>query len=222
MDSDDSDDDDESDHRVHKLTAGNLMYYGSNAEDPHMKIREDEEDDSELDDFEIHATDLVLLGARSDEQLSSLEAYVYEEPADNLYPHHDIPLPVFPLCVAWFDFRPNGGSGGSGGGNFAAVGTFAPYIEVWDLDVMDALEPYMVIGAEAYAINLRSSSPRTRRRHWRRAAGRAAAARASRKERRRRARRRRRSEAAVVEATGRRATRMRSCAYHGINCSRML
>ena len=152
VDSDDSDDDDESDHRVHKLTAGNLMYYGSNAEDPHMKIREDEEDDSELDDFEIHATDLVLLGARSDEQLSSLEAYVYEEPADNLYPHHDIPLPVFPLCVAWFDFRPNGGSGGSGGGNFAAVGTFAPYIEVWDLDVMDALEPYMVIGAEAYAI----------------------------------------------------------------------
>ena len=104
MDSDDSDDDDESDHRVHKLTAGNLMYYGSNAEDPHMKIREDEEDDSELDDFEIHATDLVLLGARSDEQLSSLEAYVYEEPDDNLYPHHDIPLPVFPLCVAWFDF----------------------------------------------------------------------------------------------------------------------
>ena len=134
------------------LTTGNLMYYGSNKDDPNITLKEDEDLDSEVDDYEIGDTDLVLLGARSDEQVSSLEAYVYEEPQDNLYPHHDVPLPVFPLCVAWFDFRPGGGSGKAGGrGNFAAVGTFAPYIEVWDLDVLDALEPEAILGAAAAA-----------------------------------------------------------------------
>ena len=91
------------------------------------------------------------MGARSDEQVSSLEAYIYEEPQDNLYPHHDVPLPVYPLCVAWFNFTPGSGSSGGGRGNFAAVGTFAPYIEVWDLDVLDALEPHIVLGAAAAA-----------------------------------------------------------------------
>ena len=148
---DDDDDSDDDEFRLQRLTAGNLMHHKSNKDDPNMQMREEDDDDSELDDFEIGETDLVLLGARSDEQLSSLEAYIYEEPADNLYPHHDVPLPVFPLCVAWFDFQPGGGSGSGARGNFAAVGTFAPYIEVWDLDVMDALEPCVVIGAEAAA-----------------------------------------------------------------------
>lgn len=149
---DSSDDDDsDDDNKLEALTTGNLMFHSSNKADPHLKVREeDEEIDSEVDDFEISPTDLVLLGARSDEQLSNLEAYVYEEEADNLYPHHDVQLPVFPLCLAWLDFAPGGGGGG-GGRNFAAVGTFAPYIEVWDLDVIDALEPVAVLGAEAAA-----------------------------------------------------------------------
>ena len=28
-----------------------------------------------------------------------------------------------------------------------AVGTFAPHIEIWDMDVLDALEPVAVLGA---------------------------------------------------------------------------
>merc|ERR1712087_998582 len=76
----------------------------------------------------------------------------YEEPHDNLYPHHDIPLPVFPLCLAWLDCRPlnrlQATTGPSSACNMIAVGTFAPQIEVWDLDVLDALEPVAVLGAE--------------------------------------------------------------------------
>lgn len=144
-DSSESDSDDES--GLARITAGNLMQYRSNADDPYITLKEDDDLDSEIDDFEIQSTDLVLLGARSDEQLSNLECYVYEEPVDNLYPHHDIPLPIFPLCLAWLTQRPGGGPSG----NFAAVGTFAPYIEVWDLDVIDALEPLAILGAEAAA-----------------------------------------------------------------------
>jgi len=153
---DDDDDSDEGEASARAMTAGNLMHYRSNADDPNITINEDDDLDSEIDDYEINSTDLVLLGARSDEQLSNLEVYVYEEPVDNLYPHHDIPLPVFPLCVAWFDFHPAAAEGSSSSmsrprGNYAAVGTFAPYIEVWDLDVLDALEPVCIVGAEAAA-----------------------------------------------------------------------
>ena len=59
------DDDDHEDAPV--LTAGNLMYHRSNKDDPNITINEDEEVDSEIDDYEIGETDLVLLGARSDE-----------------------------------------------------------------------------------------------------------------------------------------------------------
>jgi len=153
---DEADEEDDDEEATPVLTAGNIMYYRSNKEDPNITINEDEDIDSEIDDYEITETDLVLLGARSDEQLSNLEVYIYEEPVDNLYPHHDIPLPVFPLCVAWLDHHPAAAAGASSStsrprGNYAAVGTFAPYIEIWDLDVIDALEPVCVLGAEAAA-----------------------------------------------------------------------
>jgi periodic tryptophan protein 1 len=79
---------------------------------------------------------------------------VYEEPHDNLYAHHDIPLPVFPLCLAWMDFRPRPAllsqpeAAAAPRSNMLAVGTFAPFIEIWDLDVIDVLEPVAVLGAE--------------------------------------------------------------------------
>ena len=144
---------DEDEAGIEKVTAGNLTYYHNNKEDPYLQLGEDGDVDSEIDDYEIGDTDLVLLGARSDEQLSNLEVFVYEEPHDNLYPHHDVPLPVFPLCVEWLDFHPGGTADTSSRsrGNYAAVGTFAPYIEVWDLDMIDALEPVIILGAEAAA-----------------------------------------------------------------------
>lgn len=35
-----------------------------------------------------------------------------------------------------------------GRGSYAAVGTFRPGIELWDLDVLDPLEPTRVLGGE--------------------------------------------------------------------------
>lgn len=83
-------------------------------------------------------------------QFSTLEIYVYDEEQDNLYAHHDIPLPVFPLCLQWMDFTPahSATSSATPGaeGHVVAVGTFAPYIEVWDLNVLDGLEPVATLG----------------------------------------------------------------------------
>ena len=125
----------------------NLAFYKSNKDDPHLKIDEEDEDGSEVEDFSIQPSDLMLLGARSDEEMSNLEVYVYETKQDNMYVHHDIPLPVFPLCLAWMETPPAALKGPLGGGrNFVAVGTFQPFIEIWNLDVIDALEPAAVLG----------------------------------------------------------------------------
>ena len=57
--------------------------------------------------------------------------------------HHDIPLPSYPLCLAHGRVGSTGNSG-----NFCAVGTFSPGIEVWNLDVLNALEPSCTLGGE--------------------------------------------------------------------------
>ena len=63
----------------------------------------------------------------------------------NLYVHHDILLPAFPLSLAWLDCGP---SGRTQSGNLAAVGTMNPGIEIWDLDVIDTVEPVATLGGE--------------------------------------------------------------------------
>lgn len=117
-------------------------------EDEYMNRGGDSDDDAEsIEDLQIKDSDLVLVAARNEDDVSHLEVYVYEEEteteAPNMYVHHDIMLAAFPLCLAWMDLDP---AGTGDRGNFVAVGTFDPAIEIWDLDMMDALEPVRMLG----------------------------------------------------------------------------
>jgi len=102
------------------------------------------DDDSEAEETRISKTDAVLIVAKTEEDFASLEVNIYDTRQGNLYIHHDIPLPSFPLCLA----RGQVGGDGSTNGNFCAVGTFDPGIEIWNLDVINALEPTSVLGGE--------------------------------------------------------------------------
>ena len=48
------------------------MYYCTTAADPHLKVQYDDDDNSELEDLTLQPTDLLLIGARSEEQARSM------------------------------------------------------------------------------------------------------------------------------------------------------
>jgi len=104
---------------------------------------DDDDDDSDLEDTNLTADDALVLVAKTEEDFPSLEVHVYEQTTGNLYVHHDIPLPSFPLCLAHGDINNQGGAG-----NYCAVGTFDPGIEIWNLDVLDVLEPTCTLGGK--------------------------------------------------------------------------
>ncbi|CAI9784857.1 unnamed protein product [Fraxinus pennsylvanica] len=122
---------------------GNL-YYPSNDVDPYLKDNEDD-DSEEEEDTTIKPEDAVLVCARNEDDVSHLEVWILENTTDgdsNMYVHHDIIIPAFPLCTAWLDCPLKGGDKG----NFVAVGAMDPAIEIWDLDIMDEVQPSFVLG----------------------------------------------------------------------------
>ncbi|KAG6333092.1 hypothetical protein ID866_5994 [Astraeus odoratus] len=127
-----------------------LTFYRDNAEDPYVTIKEDPEDD-EREELEILPTDNLIVTAKTEDEVSQLEIYVYDESQENLYVHHDLMLPNFPLCLEWLDFPPASSStmqtdGPQIFGNYIAVGTMDPEIEIWSLDVIEGMYPDMILG----------------------------------------------------------------------------
>ncbi|KAI5122933.1 hypothetical protein M0805_007611 [Coniferiporia weirii] len=136
-----------------------LTYYKDNDEDPYITLKEDDEA-LEREELEVLPTDNILVAAKTEDQISQLEIYVYDESQENLYMHHDIMLPAYPLCLEWLDFPPCSSASTQRAdnddgmpldstarfGNYIAVGTFDPEIEIWSLDTVDALYPDSVLG----------------------------------------------------------------------------
>lgn len=131
-------------HTSHSKTCGcfTSLLFASNA-------IQDVEDDERLE-LEILPTDNLLVTAKTEDDVSQLEIYVYDESQDNLYVHHDLMLPNFPLCLEWLDFPPTSSEMEADTppkfGNYIAVGTLDPEIEIWSLDVVESMYPDMILG----------------------------------------------------------------------------
>ena len=126
-----------------------LTVHDSNADDPYITVADDEDEDSDEEDTIIRPTDCVLCVGRTEDEHSAVEVYVYDEDKGSLFVHHDFQIPSFPLAFTHLNQGPAVGSGQSEAaalGSYLAVGTFLPGIEVWNLNVMDALEPACTLG----------------------------------------------------------------------------
>jgi len=104
---------------------------------------DDKDDDSDIEDTNLQPNDALIIVAKTEEDFATLEICVYEELSGNLFVHHDIPLPSFPLCMAHGTINSDGGAG-----NYVAVGTFDTGIEIWNADVLNVLEPSVILGGE--------------------------------------------------------------------------
>lgn len=157
---------DQPDEKVGKFAMfGNvrsLAYHNPGEDDPYLVLPEGgNESDDDRQELQILPSDNLILAAKVEDEVAHLEVFVYEDDADNLYVHHDIMLPAVPLCVEWIDVPVGNDPVKRQNGNFVAVGTMSPEIEIWDLDVVDSMYPNAILSqepSEAQETNGESSS----------------------------------------------------------------
>jgi len=134
---DDYDDDESPMDFLHGM--GGLTPFANDDEDPYITLKN--EVDSDDEDFVLKPSDNLIALGRLTEEAACLEVHVYNAEQGSLFIHHDYILPTFPLVLEWLDYDVADGEKG----NFCAMGTMEPSISLWDLDVVDSLEPVAVL-----------------------------------------------------------------------------
>ncbi|VIO88292.1 Uncharacterized protein BM_BM4703 [Brugia malayi] len=132
--------DESGDERSNPLAG--ITTFASPLEDPHITtyVNSDEEDQ---EDFEIKPDDNLVAVAKVYKNEYTLEVYLYNEAESDWYVHHDYILDVPPLCLEPISFDP--GSDDKKG-NLVAVGSIDASISIWDLDLVNSVEPAVILG----------------------------------------------------------------------------
>ncbi|CAI8008118.1 Periodic tryptophan protein 1 homolog [Geodia barretti] len=131
-----------------------LAYFASNDSDPYITLKNPPPEDNEEDDFKILSTENLLIVGRADDEFSSVEVHVFSDDDFHCYCHHEILLTSFPLAMEWMDFDPGEPDKK---GSYLVVGMMTPGIEVWDLDLVDGLEPILTLGPSTLDLAMKSS-----------------------------------------------------------------
>lgn len=126
-----------------------LTYHASNEDDPYLRQAEngaENDDQEEEDELIIKPTDNLIVAGHVSKDESSIEVYVYDVTQNDLYLHHDIIQSDYPCCVKWIGHVHNKTK------NLAAAGYMSPDIYLWDLDIVDVLEPLEILKGHRDAV----------------------------------------------------------------------
>jgi len=134
---DDYDDDDDGENEEGALRVSGLSFYSSSQQDPYLS-KDDRSSDDEIDVTIAPDDNLIALGKVHGE-FYSLEVWVSNVASGSLYCHHDTILSSCPLAIEWVGYDP--AESDSSSANLVALGSMTPNIELWDLDVVNTLEP---------------------------------------------------------------------------------
>ncbi|XP_014473134.1 PREDICTED: periodic tryptophan protein 1 homolog [Dinoponera quadriceps] len=118
---------------------GNIASFDVDGRDP---LVTNDDDDSDKEDDIIKSDDNLLLIALANKDVATLEVHVYNEAEGSFYCHHDIPISSYPVCMEWLSYDPEDPKPG----NLCAIGNMSPIIEVWDLDMLNSVEPIFKLG----------------------------------------------------------------------------
>lgn len=134
----DYDEDDDDDENIKSgLSVSSLSFYPSNRHDPYLTKADSSSDDES--DLNVSPNDSLIALCKVHGEFFSLEVWVTNPVDELLYCHHDIILPSCPLAIEWVGYDPSESE--SSLANLVAVGSMTSSIDLWDLDVVNGLEP---------------------------------------------------------------------------------
>jgi periodic tryptophan protein 1 len=92
-----------------------------------------------------------------EQNVPQLHFFVYDESTEHLGPHHDLLLSSMPLCLEWLDYPISATASAmdtgddlahssSQFGNYIAMGTMDPEIEIFSVDLLESVYPDLVLG----------------------------------------------------------------------------
>ncbi|KAH8584194.1 PWP1 family with WD40 repeats [Cryptosporidium sp. chipmunk genotype I] len=129
---------------------GDFSFYGENffhtvekglskfGKDPNMK--QDQLIDSDEDDaLQIKEGDSLLATTAIEDDVATLQVYLYSIEDGSFYVHHDIIIGDYPLCSEWISL------GSYNMSNIVAVGSFNGEINFWNLDFIDSIDPILIL-----------------------------------------------------------------------------
>jgi periodic tryptophan protein 1 len=99
----------------------------------------------------------MIVTAIVEQNVPQLHFFVYDEATEYLGPHHDLLLSSMPLCLEWLDYPVSStasamdtgditASSSSRFGNYIAIGTMEPEVEIFSVDQLESVYPDMVLG----------------------------------------------------------------------------
>jgi periodic tryptophan protein 1 len=99
----------------------------------------------------------MLVTAIVEQNVPQLHFFVYDEPTEYLGPHHDLLLSSMPLCLEWLDYPVSSTTvkaesmdteddPASRFGNYVAIGTMEPEIEIYSIDLLESVYPDAILG----------------------------------------------------------------------------